>query len=810
MRATRESEKKTVKQTSSKVRSVKLKPVVRKKAVKPVAVKRAVSKSAVAKVTVVKKNVSKSDTVDAKKKTLDDKFNSEEVIILPDKISPAARLRERLLRMEIDQHLQQTMYKIAYGVGLCFVMVGAAYALLPQYNETFQISPQTAAVLNSIETDTTSMLEEAVVAPSTLTFLTTPPRNVIESVDVSFMVTNASNVTAKLVVVGVVGFIDVPIEKISGEKYKVTIKPEIYAANYYELRVYVKPSDGSSQYVRSTNKFFNGSEKIETWFNEQFREKPAEATETEANTDTEVTSSSTDPKVIIDNSESEPIVKIDDRVVVENTENEVSFAIKSYRTTTLAESVVLELLAPEDAISIELYARQSNSLSARFVTSAIKRQGQWVFAFDSKNLPNGSYEFFAKSLYKDQRLVTRSLTLTIQNSYPIPESKPIVQIKPSDTSIEPEKRFIEPIQVAESEVVYPQRTEAESKAENILQTNAARFDDLLQRYAMAVQTGDESLIRLAREALEREQGTIQLDLIADQANREIADRVVIELESQVTDIKKRIDSFEALRRERTSGESALDSDGDGISDHDENNLYGTDPVSADTDGDGVPDGVEIMTGLNPLVANAEAVIQYESPKVLIGLARPDVLVIEEVMPVVQAEASSSGALTAAEIRGRGLPNSFVTLFIFSTPTVVTVRTDADGMFVYTFDKELEDGEHDVYVAVTDNVGKIIAHSNPFSFIKEAQAFTPVDAFESDVAITNDVVVDYASRNAYSSTVGMAILALGIILLMLGLSLRKKETTVTEAESTGDTESPEPVLGANIRYKSDTKEHIDAT
>ena len=44
-----------------------------------------------------------------------------------------------------------------------------------------------------------------------------------------------------------------------------------------------------------------------------------------------------------------------------------------------------------------------------------------------------------------------------------------------------------------------------------------------------------------------------------------------------------------------------DTDGDGLSDDDEINIYGTDPFLADTDGDGVDDGWEIFYGTNPLV-----------------------------------------------------------------------------------------------------------------------------------------------------------------------------------------------------------------
>ncbi|PIN68549.1 hypothetical protein COV93_09035 [Candidatus Woesearchaeota archaeon CG11_big_fil_rev_8_21_14_0_20_43_8] len=47
-----------------------------------------------------------------------------------------------------------------------------------------------------------------------------------------------------------------------------------------------------------------------------------------------------------------------------------------------------------------------------------------------------------------------------------------------------------------------------------------------------------------------------------------------------------------------------DSDGDGLSDSDEINIYGTNPNLKDTDGDSIDDGTEIQLGLNPLVADA--------------------------------------------------------------------------------------------------------------------------------------------------------------------------------------------------------------
>jgi hypothetical protein len=46
-----------------------------------------------------------------------------------------------------------------------------------------------------------------------------------------------------------------------------------------------------------------------------------------------------------------------------------------------------------------------------------------------------------------------------------------------------------------------------------------------------------------------------------------------------------------------------DGDGDGLYDDDEWNVYGTDPYTYDTDGDGIGDGEEVYNGTDPTVAN---------------------------------------------------------------------------------------------------------------------------------------------------------------------------------------------------------------
>ena len=47
-----------------------------------------------------------------------------------------------------------------------------------------------------------------------------------------------------------------------------------------------------------------------------------------------------------------------------------------------------------------------------------------------------------------------------------------------------------------------------------------------------------------------------------------------------------------------------DSDGDGLTDGEEVNTYHTDPLNVDTDGDGISDYDEVKLGLNPLVQDS--------------------------------------------------------------------------------------------------------------------------------------------------------------------------------------------------------------
>jgi hypothetical protein len=208
----------------------------------------------------------------------------------------------------------------------------------------------------------------------------------------------------------------------------------------------------------------------------------------------------------------------------------------------------------------------------------------------------------------------------------------------------------------------------------------------------------------------------------------------------------------------------LDSDQDGISNEEEIRI-GTDPDSADTDKDGYMDGDEIRKGFNPLKSSVGDTdkIAFESPKEK-GEVKNELISIESIEMVVKESEESGGSLTGADkeirLKGKGLPYSFVTIYIYSeTPTIVTVMTDENGNWNYSMDKDLENGIHEAYVAITDNEGHITAKSDQFTFVKTAQAATK--ASEEDIAVHNAL----ATQSAVASSRTKRMAALAVLVLI---------------------------------------------
>lgn len=264
------------------------------------------------------------------------------------------------------------------------------------------------------------------------------------------------------------------------------------------------------------------------------------------------------------------------------------------------------------------------------------------------------------------------------------------------------------------------------------------------------------------------------------------------LERKKADITRAYKEDEHVFTERVGARMFVDGDSDGVTDYDEVNMYHTDPNDPDTDHDGFFDGAEMLAGTNPSgTTSADAPLLYTSSgtsheqmssggeemnvenPLIAGEVQPSLLSVTDVS-AAEIGLNEKGTTTAKKLKlsGKALPNSFVRVYIFSDPIVVTVKADESGMWTYVLDKELPDGTHHVISAITDSGGRILAKSESLPFIKEAAA----------VSLGTQLLPSAVETPGFFSGASLyAFIAILIALLGLGLSVigfmvyRKGET-----------------------------------
>jgi hypothetical protein len=454
-------------------------------------------------------------------------------------------------------------------------------------------------------------------------------------------------------------------------------------------------------------------------------------------------------------------------------ERGATISVRNPKSLSSFADVVVEA---KDAKYVEVYAVNVSSINNTFLGLARKTGNDtWVLSLDTTQLPNSSYQLFARiggqsGVYESNRIVA-----TVRNER---------QTTPTETEVESLTERTE-----EFKTILPDNVLVRSNLWNSEQasTTEPAFNDFLteyentlqeafQRYAAAIRSGNENSIAIANTRLLG----IENEYLSTIAGTENYDELARIFAEYITSARARIEGdvfqIERIVSERTNESMLVDSDKDEVTDFDELYIYKTNPFSADTSGKGIPDGVAILNGLDPLSTDTDASIVFESPKD-IGVIREDILKVENITAVEPDETNANIRATVAPavISGKALPNSFVTIYIFSNPIIVTVKTEADGSWQYRFEKELEDGQHSVYVALTDNSGRIIARSEPFSFIKEAQAYTAIDEALSDTIAGRTESTDYSffSSSLIYLVLSFAVITIGLVLLLLGVFLDKR-------------------------------------
>lgn len=531
----------------------------------------------------------------------------------------------------------------------------------------------------------------------------------------------------------------------------------------------------------------------------------------------ELTNSTLDAEVVTDPSEIEEFsdtVDAEEGELAPETPAPQFYLLRPQDTLTSLSEVTLQTTVPIE--KAELYAQRKDSLTARYITDArMVTDSVWRFRFDSSNSPNGDYKLFVRTWYEGRAYITNEVSVKIFNLQELQaevetaESREVDQVEeeqqtqdqeiedkieeieaelqqsePSDGSRYYDSEILTEEEIPELLEVDPEVEERSSTfVEERLIQYREEIDDAFRLLATAIRGNDRTAIDEAKRQIKQLEDRIINSILDDDQAKELVVIIQNRLQRQLVDLTLRTEQTERLVRERVGEEVTRDSDNDGITDYDERTIYKTDPNNADTDKDGFVDGLEVLNGFDPTDSSPEVVVAFESPKTA-GAVREDVLEVTSITPVTKDPEQPAPA-PAAVISGKGLPNSFVTLFIYSNPVVVTVKTDKDGNWSYTFDKEIEDGEHEIYVGITDNAGRVVAKSEPRTFIKTAEAFTPVDAAEDAVIVGQTEDTSLFTTSALLLIASVSVIAIGVILILLGLHLRTREEKNVESTITPD-------------------------
>ncbi len=484
------------------------------------------------------------------------------------------------------------------------------------------------------------------------------------------------------------------------------------------------------------------------------------------------------------------------------------------------EHIELRVMTPH-AKKVNFYAMVPNSttpltLGVGVVDDLLSNQdySAWTYIWEATKAKESSYKVFARILRLDGTQVETPPVLlsishqTTEEETPVSDSSGISNMSDSERT-EILTRVTDPTECTsalECKVYCESHPSEHRRCVEFARANLST--DTLSTPSLTDNIPIERLINMLSDQHKRSKDIPELvqsvtDLkayCADPVNIKICTDALLHndlatadsLAAKKVELENSRNNEEKLLTERSGVRAFVDTDADGISDYDEVNIYHTDPNDPDTDHDGVPDGKEIESHTNPngqalrapraAELNSSSTLKTESSSagedvvlenpLLAGVTKKEILSVSGVTALVNETKNED---TKGEIKlkfsGKSLPNSYVSIFIFSDPIVVTIKTDPSGAWTYTLDKNLPDGSHQVMTAITDGGGRILAKSEPLPFVKQAAAVS----VGSDTLVPTQVVPGFFSGPSLYAFIAILVGLVGAAFSVIGfISYRRKD------------------------------------
>jgi len=443
----------------------------------------------------------------------------------------------------------------------------------------------------------------------------------------------------------------------------------------------------------------------------------------------------------------------------------------------------IEIQIPEtpgiEIENVEIYLRQPSSLTEIYAGKGEKKDKIFEFDLNTEQFPNGQYFLFLKISSSLGEYKSQEIQFEIENK--VEEKKEErekikEEVGPKMESLkETEKKAEKIIDEAKSEIekatteaVPEVKKEVSQKIKEEIEPKIKEMKEKVEKEVEAKEATKISQIQREKESLKNEIAKKSLESVEKRITQ-LPPKEKEKIEATKNEIQKKIEEtlnkaetqFKEIAKEKKEIYPAAfkDSDQDGLSDWQEV-ILDTNPFNPDTDGDGYLDGIEYKSGFDPKKPGLADKILWQDPR--------------EKGKVGERVAIEKVEITDKKLKiiGQGVPNSFVTIYIFTKPIVALAKVNENGFFEYVLDKELADGTHTVYVALTNNKGEIEEKSAPYTFLQTQGKILKIS--EIPTAEVAAPPSEALKRSFLVLVLGLIALSFGIGFFVMGLAIQRRK------------------------------------
>lgn len=482
---------------------------------------------------------------------------------------------------------------------------------------------------------------------------------------------------------------------------------------------------------------------------------------------------------------------------------DIEFSTSTELTSSLPISITYKESAESKYISIktgtflprtvEVYSSVLGTTNPIFLGLATLVQGEWVFSLSALDLPKVDNLIFASFVDNSEKYTSNGIKFTPKYTQgknqedevelEITFQKIVVALEGAGLDFSLRSTYFSKM-FTDGDITFNQEHESQFASDSLREKiteamvdNKTQIDLLLKHYASAVQVGNPYLINLADAQI-----TVHYEKMAKTVAGEVGLDTLVPSITNIFALR-----FHALENTVVESESIFttssnsllskDTDKDGFSDYDEIKVYTSNPTTPDTDMDGVLDGVEVLVGKDPKQSDLTSFAYLEQN--IEGTNSGEVVSITSVDPLVYKQQANSENLVFAVVRGKSIPNSFVYIFNYIESTVGVIKTSETGEFLYTLEKNLNDGTQEFIAVLVDNSGRVVSNSSKFSFVKTTNSFAAA------VAANKQTYFEFTESKNFSLSANViasiTLVSFGFILLLLSqaVQIRKRQALETK-------------------------------